>query len=177
MVESVGHDVAADLQVCEFDPRRSKKSFRRSPRLKGFDYSGPLTAHLVMVTRGRLPIFQDPDCALIALDKLEFACAKFAATLHAHCLMPDHAHILVSVSEGVSLQGFVKSFKQTSGFELKKKLGREAWQISYHDHILRREEAMEDVAACIWNNPVDEDIVDSPLDYSLSGPRHLMDDR
>ena len=94
--------------------------------------------------------------------------------MHAYCLMPDHLHFLVSVEDGVSLQEFVRNFKQTSGYELKRRLGEEAWQISYYDHILRREEAMEDVASYIWSNPVNSGLVRIPLEYPLSGPRELM---
>ena len=149
----------------------SNTGYRRSPRLKDFDYRGPLTAHLVMVTRNREPIFSDTESAQIALEKLSTTCAKFEATLHAYCFMPDHAHLLVSVDEGVSLPEFVRMFKQTSGFALKRKLGHEAWQISYYDHVLRREEAMEDVANYIWCNSVAGGLVKSTTDYSLSGRR------
>lgn len=88
---------------------------RESPRIPGFDYRGPLTGHLVMVTRRRRRLFSDPRIAEAALTCLTEAAAKFEAELHAYCLMPDHAHVLAGVSEGHSLAAFAKHFKQLSG--------------------------------------------------------------
>jgi hypothetical protein len=53
--------------------------------------------------------------------------------------MPDHAHVLMSVPEGIPLTAFVRDFKQRSGYELKQVTGEPAWQVSYYDHILRKE--------------------------------------
>jgi REP element-mobilizing transposase RayT len=89
----------------------------------------------------------------------------------AYCFMPDHLHLLVVVSEGVWLQEFVWQFKQRSGYALKKATGVFAWQISYYDHVLRKEEALLDVAQYIWDNPVKEGIVDDPRDFPFSGPQ------
>lgn len=152
----------------------ARRTYRRSPRLKGFDYRGPLTAFLTFVTRGRAPIFEDEKLAQIALENLEGACAKFKAVVHAFCFMPDHAHILVSVPEGASLKEFVRAYKQASGFALKQLMGAEAWQVSYYDRVLRREEALEDVASYIWNNPVEAGLVAKATEYAWSGPRELL---
>jgi REP element-mobilizing transposase RayT len=88
--------------------------------------------------------------------------------------MPDHAHVLVSVPEGILLTAFVRDFKQRSGFELKKATGEPAWQVSYYDHILRKEENVADVARYVWNNPVREGLVVEWLDYPYSGPRDRL---
>lgn len=88
--------------------------------------------------------------------------------------MPDHAHLLVSIPDQVSLQEFVRYFKQTAGFSLKQRFGTEAWQVSYFDHILRREESIAAVAEYIWNNPVEAELAASQVEYPLSGPRKLL---
>jgi hypothetical protein len=72
------------------------------------------------------------------------------------------------------MKEFVRRFKQTAGFALKKELGMEAWQISYYDRILRKEESVEDVALYIWNNPVAAGMVENLHDYEWSGPRELL---
>jgi putative transposase len=89
--------------------------------------------------------------------------------------MPDHAHLLVAVPEGASLEAFVRHFKQLSGYALKRKTGFEPWQISYYDHILRSEESMLDAARYIWDNPMRKGLVSAPAEYPFSGPRHLLD--
>ncbi len=101
--------------------------------------------------------------------------AKFEIVLHAYCFMPDHVHLLVSLPEGISLEKFVHHFKQLSGYELKKRTGQPLWQISYYDHILRREEAVLDVARYIWENPVRKGLAVSRSEYLFSGPRELLE--
>jgi putative transposase len=150
------------------------KPHRRSPRLKDFDYLGPLAAHLVFVTRERAPLFLDPDNASTALDQLTKVGGRFRVEVHAYCFMPDHVHLLVEVPHGTSLTEFVRIYKQTSSFAIKKRTGDEVWQISYFDRVLRKEDALEDVAAYIWNNPVEEGIVKNREDYPFSGPRGRM---
>ena len=127
---------------------------RRSPRLKDFDYIGPLVCFVTFATRRRSPILLRTELAQVCLDCLERSSQRHGVTVKAHCLMPNHVHLLVEVPEGVSLRAFVQHFKQLSSHALKQMTGAEAWQISYHDHVLRREESVLDVARYIWDNPV-----------------------
>ena len=148
---------------------------RRSPRLKDFDYIGPLACSLTFVTRRRAPIFLRADLSELCLGCLRKSSEKHGITVNAYCLMPDHVHLLVEVPEGVSLRTFVKHLKQLSGHALKRKTGSEPWQISYYDHILRKEENILDVARYIWDNPVRKGLVSERAEYPFSGPRYLLD--
>ena len=47
--------------------------------------------------------------------------------------------------------------------------GRRLWQRSFFDHALRKEEALQEVASYIWENPVRKGIVDQPAKYRWSG--------
>jgi REP element-mobilizing transposase RayT len=152
------------------------KAYPRSPRLKDFDYLGPLAAHVIVVTRLRQPIFADPTLAETVVTQLLAAAARYNAIVHAYCCMADHLHMLIEVPEGVSLQRLVRWFKQMSGFQLKQALGTEAWQISYYDHILRKEEAIEDIARYIWQNPVTAGLVEDWTEFPFSGPRYRLDE-
>jgi REP element-mobilizing transposase RayT len=104
------------------------------------------------------------------------ACHRFSAELHAYCFMPDHVRVLVSVPEGIPLTALVRDFKQRSGYELKRVTGDFAWQVSYYDHILRKEESIVDMAMYIWDNPVKAGVAGSWLDYPYSGPRDRLTD-
>ena len=146
---------------------------RRSPRLPASDYFGPLVAHITIVTRARQPILEG-ETAQLVLTYLNESVYCYRAELHAYCLMPDHAHLLLGIPDGISLQDLVRHFKQTSGFALKQRLGCQPWQISYYDRILRREESISDVAEYIWHNPVDAGIAASRHDYPFCGPREVM---
>jgi len=147
----------------------------QSPRLKAFNYMGPLACSLTLVTRQRAPISLQPDLSSLFLDCLRRSSQKHGVTVNAYCLMPDHAHLLVEVPERVSLGAFVRHFKQLSGYALKRNTGFEAWQVSYYDHILRKEENILDVARYIWDNPVRKGLVSERAEYPFSGPRHLLD--
>jgi len=85
--------------------------------------------------------------------------------------MPDHVHLLVALPDGASLVDFVRHFKQLSSFRIKRLVGKPiaVWQQRFYDHALRSEEALEDAAQYIWNNPVRAGIVSDPGDYLYSG--------
>jgi putative transposase len=150
------------------------RTYRQSPRLKEFDYLGPLAAHVVLVTRNRQPILSDVQLAESAVEWLDETAKRYDAIIHAYCVMPDHMHLLVEIPEGVSLQRVVRWFKQMSGHELKQRLGSPCSQVSYYDHILRKQEAIEDVARYVWNNPVIDGLVDDWTAHPLSGPHERL---
>jgi len=112
------------------------------------------------------------DLALAALDE---SLTKHQFTLHAYCFMPDHAHLLVGGDTASNLRGFVHHFKTLTGFRYKKATRRSLWQISYHDHVLRRDEDLHDVAAYIWHNPVRAGIASNAESYPYSGPQPLVE--
>ncbi len=147
---------------------------RRSPRLPSRDYIGPLAAHVVMVSRRRAPLFTHEPFVEIGLHALGRAQARFPCDLRAYCFMPDHLHLLVFVNERVSLQDFVRHFKQISGFAIKAETGEEAWQISYYDRILRNDEDLQTVARYVWSNPVTAGLVDDALLYPFPGPPEAL---
>ena len=148
---------------------------RKSPRLNDYDYVGTLASHVVLVTRERQPLFADAELAELCLEALEASRRKHDATIHAFCVMPDHVHVLVEMPDSTSLQKFVRLFKQLSGYRLKQATGDFAWQTSYYDHILRREESILDVANYIWENPVEQGLAETQADYAFSGPREFLD--
>jgi putative transposase len=143
---------------------------RRSPRLPPDAYFGTLAAHLTFVTNQRRSVFVNDDNVNATLSCLEDARAKHLATIYAYCFMPDHLHLLIQIPDPKSLQKFARLFKQLSGYLLKKADGLPVWQVSYYDRILRREEAIVDVAAYIWDNPRKAGLVDDWASYPYSGP-------
>jgi putative transposase len=148
-------------------------NLRQSPRLGGFAYAGTHVYNLGTVTRGRLPLL-DPTTASEAVEALDKACDKYSFTCYAYCFMPDHVHLLVASEDGASVERFMRYFKQLSGYAYKKRTGQPLWQTSYYDHVLRAEEAIRPIAEYIWQNPVRRGLVDSPENYSYSGPRENM---
>jgi REP element-mobilizing transposase RayT len=88
--------------------------------------------------------------------------------------MPDHLHLLVSGQDNSSLTDFVRHFKQLSGHQYKREYGAQLWQISYYDHVLRKEEDLLALARYIWDNPVRAGLVQDRSEYAFSGPRPIM---
>src|SRR5437879_5061903 len=105
----------------------NRQHYRQSPRLKNFDYPGPLSAFLTFVTRGRSPSFLDPELVAVCSCALDRSAKKADTSVLAYCFMPDHLHLLVSISAGHSMQEFVRHFKQLSGFDAQRLMGQPLW--------------------------------------------------
>ena len=83
--------------------------------------------------------------------------------------MPDHFHLLVIGKDDKSnLKKFLSLFKQKSGYWFKKNYNKNLWHISYYDHILRKEESIENVASYILENPVRKGLVSDFREYPFS---------
>jgi putative transposase len=148
---------------------------RKSPRLAHFDYVGPFAYSLTLVTRDRAPVFTEPRIVDATLHRLARSCTRYGFSLHAYCFIPDHLHLLVSGDDGASLPDFARHFKQLSGHRYKREHGASLWQISYYDHILRRDEDLPTVARYIWENPVRAGLVQDRGGYPFSGPESMME--
>jgi len=121
-----------------------------------------------------MPIFTAAAVVDTCLESLDAACRRFGFKGLAFCFMPDHLHLMVAGQEASSLKDFARYFKQLSGYRFRREHGVSLWQISYYDHVLRRDEDIREVAAYIWDNPVRAGLVKSRFEYAFSGPRELM---
>ena len=83
--------------------------------------------------------------------------------------MPDHLHMLVQASDGSHLAGFMKTFKQLTSFQHKRRTGRLLWQRSYYDHVLRGQHELQAAVDYIAYNPVRAGLVEAAADYPHSG--------
>ena len=148
------------------DHLRRRKS---SPRLRSFDYAGSYAYFITCSTEQGKHYFKHKNIVDSLLPALEETSRRAGFRVYAYCFMPDHLHLLIVGKEDSSLPKFMKLFKQRSGVAFKKAYGDSLWQRSYYDHILRKEEALQDVALYIFNNPVRKGLVDSYEDYPLLG--------
>lgn len=147
---------------------------RQSPRLKHFDYKGRYAYFLTSATRRRLACFSSEELLGMGEQCLLEASRHHDFRLLAYCFMPDHVHILaLAEHQHCDMQAFARRFKQRSSYLTKKLSGRELWQISYHDRVIRCHEDLNDVARYVWHNPVRAGLVKDFRDYPGSGPRPL----
>ena len=69
--------------------------------------------------------------------------------------MPDHVHVLVEgTTGGASLSGYVRRWKQVTGYRVARERGFRLWQPGFFDRVLRENESTQTVARYILENPV-----------------------
>ena len=81
--------------------------------------------------------------------------------------MPDHVHWLVQLRDETSLSKVVQTTKSATARRLNRHLKRRGkiWQYGFHDHAIRKEEEIKDVARYIVANPLRAGLVSNVRDY------------
>ena len=84
--------------------------------------------------------------------------------------LPAPLHLLPEgTSDAANFLELMRIFKQRSSFHWKRRHGRELWQRSYIERVVRDEEDTCTLARYILENPVRAGLVRSPGDYRFSG--------
>ena len=122
--------------------------------------------HVTLAAADRRPVFQPLCAARIVVRSLNDPNVIQDAQPIAWCLMPDHLHWLLQLGGRLSLSALVQRFKSISTKRLHK-AGHdgEIWAMAFHDHGLRREEDLADVARYIVANPVRAGLVKRVSEY------------
>ena len=125
---------------------------------------------VTILTQGRRLLFKRLECGRVVVCSLQYAeKSGFASTL-AYVVMPDHLHWLMSLENQASLSDVVGRIKRNTSRQINRELGCtgvSAWQRGFHDHALRSEEDVRDVARYIVANPLRAGLVRRVGDYSL----------
>lgn len=121
------------------------------------------------VTRGRAPLFTDLAAGRIVVRALYCQAIATSATTLAYVVMPDHLHWLLQLHSEQDLSAVVGSIKGRSAIEIGRlcKTRGPVWEVGFHDHAVRREEDLQDLARYVVRNPVRAGLVRSVYDYSL----------
>lgn len=122
---------------------------------------------LTTVTHHRRAFFLDPVLASTAARTLSDATIWLPSRCLAWVLMPDHWHALVELGEKTQLSAAVGRMKGVASHVLKQqcKFSGPLWAKGFHDHALRRDESVEQVARYIVANPLRAGLVNDVLDY------------
>ncbi|MBI5886213.1 MAG: transposase [Deltaproteobacteria bacterium] len=135
-----------------------------------FDYRGEYTYFITMSTKNKVQRFCEWVIVAAMIDALKDAADVERFAVDAYCFMPDHIHLLLrGLNERAVLTRFIGRFKQTGGYWFKKRHGVSLWQVSFYDHVLRKDEALRDVALYIFNNPLRKGLVKDFKEYPFSG--------
>ena len=156
---------------------------RKSPRLKGYDYSQSGAYFVTICCHQRVHLFGDVADGEMMLDTL--GCIVETCwddlpnhydniRLDAFVVMPNHVHgiIFISGGDGVGeglkpspaptttkrhgLTEIVRGLKNFSARkinQLRDTPGTAVWQRSFHDHIIRSEKSLNHLREYVENNP------------------------
>jgi REP element-mobilizing transposase RayT len=145
------------------------KPFPKRPRLKDFNYSGTYAYFVTILTKDHTAYFKEAEVIDSLIDILIETARSERFDVIAYCFMPDYFHLVVIGKDDKSnLKKFISLFKQKSGYWFKKNYNENLWHISYYDHILRKEESIENVALYILENPVRKGVVSDFREYPFS---------
>ena len=142
----------------------------RPCRLDGVSYTGYQRYFVTSCVSGRHKAFANPTFTEWCTTQLRAIASSHEFAIAAYCFMPDHVHLLVyGTSEAADLRRCISRYKQCTGFEYRKRHGRQLWQPGYHDRVLRDEEATEAIARYILGNPLRAGLVQKWGDYPFAG--------
>ena len=114
----------------------------------------------------RKPILDYPETAQIILSSLHWFESQKRIILDAAVIMPDHLHFVAALQQD-SLERLMHSLKSYTAKKVNALLHRQGafWQPQYHDHALRKDEALNEVVLYTLNNPVRAGLVENFRDY------------
>ncbi len=142
---------------------------RKDNRLDLSFYKGIKAYFVTICTKDQKEVFADNKIVSKQLGILSKCCEKEKFSVWAYCFMPDHLHLLLIAKENSDLIKVIRTYKQLSGYEYKKTTGKNLWQKSFYDHILRKEENIAQLVRYILENPVRKNLVKDFRDYHFSG--------
>ena len=150
---------------------------RRPPRIVGLSYTGPCAYFLTICTFGRAPWFENSTCATTVTQELLRTTADYRFAVIAYCLMPDHLHALLEGTHPESnFLKLVAMFKQRSAFAHRRRCQAPLWQEGYFEHVVRKEEDFERIAAYVVANPIRAGLCSTLGDYPhLGSDRYTVD--
>jgi len=76
--------------------------------------------HIVLVPKGRYPVFQWKETKYIAEEAFEWVCKRHKIDLFAKEIMPDHVHLFVSCPPDYSIRKLFKILKGGSSYHIRK---------------------------------------------------------
>ncbi len=130
---------------------------------------------LTTVTYQRIPVFNDLIAARLLIACLKSAHDSGQVESLAFVVMPDHLHWLVRLGEAMPLRQVMQSIKGRSSrlIGLYRQSNR-LWQPGFHDHALRADEDVQQVARYVIANPLRAGLTDRIGNYSFWDAKWLL---
>ena len=118
--------------------------------------------HITTVTKDRTPYFSSLEYGRKVVLQLAKLQAESRAETLCYVLMPDHLHWLMVLNDGE----LAKTMQLLKG-RTSHAIGHAIWQDNYHDHAVRDDEDLRNMARYIVENPLRAKLVEHVGDYSL----------
>jgi REP element-mobilizing transposase RayT len=146
---------------------------RKQIHLLDYDYTNTSAVYFITIcTYNKKAYFRDTEVARYIEKEIDFRSrVTDEVTMFAHCIMPDHVHLLLKLSEGYgkSLPNWVAAFKKYNSRTLSMVCDiKPLWQANYYEHVVRKDESLKSIAEYIANNPVRKNFVSQWQDYPFS---------
>ena len=126
---------------------------------------------LTTATWQRKPIFLDWRLGRIVVQAMRFQQEEQRVESLAFVLMPDHLHWLFVLQQAASLSVVMQSVKSYAARTIIRRApgmqGAQIWQEGFHDHALRDEDDLLQVARYIVANPLRAGLARRIGDYPL----------
>jgi REP element-mobilizing transposase RayT len=145
------------------------QKFRKSTRLKEFDYASPGAYFITICVFQRECILGEIEDGKMVLSSAGESTLEIwydlpsrfpTVELDAFVIMPNHVHGILCLttnnSETLTISIVLRAFKSLSARAINKELGRAerpAWQRGFWDHINHNEMELERIRTYIHNNP------------------------
>jgi putative transposase len=112
-------------------------------------------------------LLQSDSNATLLVDVLRSSVAAKRFQLHDFVIMPDHLHLLLTLSGDITLEKAMQFIKGGFSFRLKRELGYsgEVWQRGFSDHRVNDSRSFDNHRRYIALNPVRAGIVSVPEDF------------
>jgi|AntAceMinimDraft_16_1070373.scaffolds.fasta_scaffold00253_5 REP element-mobilizing transposase RayT len=153
--------------------KKNKLPKRKIIHLKNFNYKGNAFVYFVTIcTYQKNYYFEDEKLAKLIEEELIYRHDVLKQiNLTCYCIMPNHLHILMSLSEGYkrNLLNWVKTFKRYTSKVTRENYGLiNLWQRGFYEHILRSSDSILKKAIYIMENPIRKGIVKEVDEYPFS---------
>jgi putative transposase len=112
-------------------------------------------------------LLQSERNAMLLIDVLRSNVATGKFQLHDFVIMPDHLHLLMTLSSDVTIEKAMQLIKGGFSYRLKRDLGYQGdvWQRGFSDVRIRNGQSFSQHRAYIVENPVKAGLVDSAEDW------------
>jgi putative transposase len=145
--------------------------------LPDFPYVGKLSYALEFTTERRARLLTERAAIELVVKQFQRA-AREKGFVVTHCLMPDHAHLVVDGERDDSdCLAFIKAAKQYSGYYFTQAYRQRLWQRYSHERFIRDEMERALTIRYLLANPVRAGLVSDPRAYyGLGSERHTVDE-